>query len=1292
MGSKKFTKVVLALILALSTFNLAVFSNDEVNSEDSSLEELTYLFDFGPGPTEEGYIGVSCNELYSPSKGYGLLSSVDGRDRSGQFNNMKRDFCVGGSSIGFQVDLPNGLYNVNIIMGDQIASQSSTTVTAQGEVVLEGVSASSGEFIEETFEVEVTDGQFNVQLNGNTVRLNGLEIEPIWKFDFGSGDVESGFIGVTCEDLYDDEVGYGWTDITGIEAVNQGISSALLNDYCSGNTFGFQVDLPNSYYNVKIISGDESNETTTTVFVEGEEVVNISEEAGSYSEDSFDITVDNGHLNMEFMGDPARVNGIIITLTTPEEEEIRVEAPSYKFDFGTGPTEEGYIGLSCNEIYDPSVGYGFLSSVDGRDRSQQLNALRRDFCVAGSSLSFQANVPNGWYNVSLIMGDEIASQSSTTVRIQEEVVLEGASASAGNYIDESFYVKVEDGQLLLQLNGNTVRLNALHIQPVWKFDFGPGPVESGFEGIMCNELYSSETGYGWTDVSGIGGVNQETTDVLLSNYCYGESMNFQVNVPNSLYTVTVMSGDANEDTATTVKANGEEIVTLTEETGVYSEESFDVNVEEEQLNIEFSGSPARINALIIESKVEIEEIEWRVDEGVELVDLGSSVMLTNSEISFTLTKGNGRIPSLRKRGDFQDTNLLGGQGGYYHLNYVLDGNRRTYGGSGMSYRLVSQTDDRIEVAVSTTNPERLPFELEYRYVLEADSPGVYVYSIFKYPEHMPDGMEVEQSRYSFRANPTLFNQYGIEDDHKGDRLGEFPRPQDISAGQTLMDATTRLPNGEIYTKYNHAVHIGDNRVNGIFGENLGISVIRTSDEYLVGGPSKQEYYIEQTTSTPMVHWYEQVRHFGVPNVVPEKGWEKIYGPFFVYVNEGDGVDELWNDVKDRTDQEQEKWPYAWLDDPLYQADTRGEVTGNLNITDGSSPEDAWVILGEQDINFYEQNLDYLYYTRADSDGNFHIPHVRAGEYTLFAYVDGVFGEFHYDGVNVSENQLTDLEQLDWTPTSHGEKLWQIGTPDRTPREFYYGDELRQWGLWLQYPFDFPDDVDFVIGESDESTDWNYFHPNIKTPGNENDLLVPRDTTLAEWLIRFDTEDVDFGEGTLTIGIAASSRGTLNVNLNGTDIFTSDGFVTPLEQDASLYRSGESGYYYLLEIPFDASLLQEGENIIALKHAELLSGSHVGIMYDALKMEILTVPVMKQLVKDYAATGDIQMPLLPMLQNRLNQVEHHLNHERLEEAIKHLEDFIKHLNQRSLQDHVSGEAMNDLNYKANLLIDRLSTVE
>lgn len=145
-------------------------------------QEAKFLFDIGNGPVAEGYIGVRCDVLYTPERGYGFGGPVDGRDRGDEQPDLvKRDFCNQLPELEFIVDLPNGMYQVEVIMGDQIATQVETTVTIEGQVVMEGVRAGRGSFIQQIVTVTVTDGQMNIRLSAdnNTVRLNGLRIERI---------------------------------------------------------------------------------------------------------------------------------------------------------------------------------------------------------------------------------------------------------------------------------------------------------------------------------------------------------------------------------------------------------------------------------------------------------------------------------------------------------------------------------------------------------------------------------------------------------------------------------------------------------------------------------------------------------------------------------------------------------------------------------------------------------------------------------------------------------------------------------------------------------------------------------------------------------------------------------------------------------------------------------------------------------------------------------------------------------------------------------------------------------
>ena len=119
-----------------------------------------------------------------------------------------------------------------------------------------------------------------------------------------------------------------------------------------------------------------------------------------------------------------------------------------------------------------------------------------------------------------------------------------------------------------------------------------------------------------------------------------------------------------------------------------------------------------------------------------------------------------------------------------------------------------------------------------------------------------------------------------------------------------------------------------------------------------------------------------------------------------------------------------------------------------------------------------------FWSRVKADGTFEIEKAREGRYSLWALNDAQFGEFRRDNVTVKAGETTNPGKLVLQPEVRGKIMWQIGKPDRTAKEFRHGDDCRHWGLWLKYPEEFPRDVDFKIGQSQERTDWNYVQPAV----------------------------------------------------------------------------------------------------------------------------------------------------------------------------------------------------------------------
>lgn len=87
-------------------------------------------------------------------------------------------------------------------------------------------------------------------------------------------------------------------------------------------------------------------------------------------------------------------------------------------------------------------------------------------------------------------------------------------------------------------------------------------------------------------------------------------------------------------------------------------------------------------------------------------------------------------------------------------------------------------------------------------------------------------------------------------------------------------------------------------------------------------------------------------------------------------------------------------------------------------------------------------------------------------------------------------------------------------------------------------------------------------------------------------------------------------------------------------------------------------------------------------------EPVTLDSLKASLDQYIGTGQVSGPLVNQLTNRLNQVEHHWSMGRLDQAAKHLSDFVKHLNNQAMKRHVDEEARNSLEADALHLISLL----
>jgi rhamnogalacturonan endolyase len=626
-------------------------------------------------------------------------------------------------------------------------------------------------------------------------------------------------------------------------------------------------------------------------------------------------------------------------------------------------------------------------------------------------------------------------------------------------------------------------------------------------------------------------------------------------------------------------------------------------------------------------------VAWAAEGAdVELLEDGNTVTLRNAKISITLDKTTAQISSILLVGSAQGNeafNLVSGTNGrgYPTFDYHLVKTRYSKGMAGASYRVVSQTPDRVEIAMTVDDGGILPFYVETHMALERDVPGFYLYMIYKYTPSMPDGLTVQQLRYAVAAGDPSFT-YFVVDDKRG--VQQRPTIADSRVWTTLQDTTYALPDGSIYSKYQNITDLeGDSSVFMISNGKVGMSVIQASKEAFAGGPTKQELTAHDYYDGEILLWHPFTSHYGSPQLVPDKGWQKIYGPFLLYVNEAAGsadpagnVRLMWENAKKKARQERAKWPYRWVSDPLYAAESRSTVSGKLTIAGHVSAERAWIVLSPPEQDWQYHNTAYAYSARTDERGRFAVKAVRPGTYTLTAFVDGVLGEYKKEAVTVGPGADANVGNLVWRPATHGRTLWQIGTPNRSAAEFHvYGGPagFRKYLTWLEYPYEFPDGVDFTVGTDDVKQKWNYFQPAYKTPGTDLQLRwrgTAPDRSLTTWKIRFDSKGYAKGTGTLDIALASSVFGTLKVALNGVELASVDPLPGPPGDNASYRLSYRGMYRQLAPMTFPATMIKPGENVITLQpvrppKAPLTQAGTVddwmepmaGIMYDVIRLQV-----------------------------------------------------------------------------------------
>lgn len=607
---------------------------------------------------------------------------------------------------------------------------------------------------------------------------------------------------------------------------------------------------------------------------------------------------------------------------------------------------------------------------------------------------------------------------------------------------------------------------------------------------------------------------------------------------------------------------------------------------------------------------------------VIVVDNGTTVTLKNGIVNATITKSNAAVTSLIYNG----IELI--KGGYGGGSIYWSWNMPNYQNpSGCTYSLITNPAgnnfDAAEIKLHMTwngLASTTAMDVDVYYLLQRNTSGIYASATLTHPITYPanPGGEWRMSSY---PNPR-FNWLSVDSlrnliipsgsDSKAVVSGAPPENYLITSGPFT---------NKYECKYDYSADFGAIDTWGWSStvDNVGLWVTAPSKEYYPGGPMKRELMCH---STPVLLNMLGGTHYGQGGetaVAAGEDWQKTYGPFLIYCNKVpagtvNASITLWEDAKAKAKNEQTIWPYDWHNNTAYIKESeRGTVTGKLVINDASSSSasaaDTWVGLaippsGSASVtNFQAWSKNYQFWVKTDANGNFTIPHVLPGTYSLFAFGPGAIGQLSLTNcATVTTANTTALGTVNWMPTRVAPTVWEIGTPDRTASEFKHGTDWwtsntypnPNWAKFMDYIAEFPNDIDFTIGQSNIATDWNFVQPSSNNVPISNPV----------WNINFNLTNAPVAGSTASVYVALATNfdAALILSVNGVNVTAPTTGLSLGNNTNAMIRKGIHGAFEEVRFNFPSSNLHAGANKISFSLRKTGGGSSGELMYDYIRLE------------------------------------------------------------------------------------------
>ncbi|WP_305852491.1 rhamnogalacturonan lyase family protein [Gracilibacillus caseinilyticus] len=585
---KKATLIVLCMMIVFPASSFGNRTSTIHAAEETDTEVMQFDFGKEDNGASDGYIGISDQTKYSEDAGYGFLDTANVSSFTTDAEDTVQSTGVTYSDTAFEVDLEPGDYEVTVIAGDS-AEESNVGVKVESIQKVQNTTFSSSEYMERTFEIALIDGKLSVALTGNTPKINGLVIRKLSERSASENPtvyVASDSTAQTYDPYWKPQAGWGqmldrfFTD--DITVANHAIGGRSSKTFITEGRYDtiLREMKPKDYLLIQFGHNDATisrPERYTTV-----------EEYKGYLEDYVE---------------GVRQRGAIPILVTPvnrrdydsETGEFNVSFPEYKEGMEEVAEDLDVLLVDLNQrsrsyfnkvgpegtkaIFlhaDPGIYDAFPNGVEDNTHFQEYGAIQVARLLSEGIESLDTELASYVKNI-----EPPENVPAKPENIQVSNVSNAGAVLSWNDVEEADIYRVyrrkeaeEDYQLVGSSTVSQTNLSGMEEgesynivikavnakgeseasdtviivtkEATYKYDFeqSGSPTKDGYTSVTTDTVYSEETGYGLLNNEGVITRDRGGDDLLRDWIGYfNTGWDFQVDLPNGLYSVKVYVGD-----------------------------------------------------------------------------------------------------------------------------------------------------------------------------------------------------------------------------------------------------------------------------------------------------------------------------------------------------------------------------------------------------------------------------------------------------------------------------------------------------------------------------------------------------------------------------------------------------------------------------------------------------------------------------------------------------------------------------------------------------------------------------